>query len=78
MARAIWSSPWRGEDSYATGILFPSLLFCNSTAPTESAQVEILIMSNFPLVGNFSAGAFQAPSFMLDKASSCSLLQLPS
>lgn len=69
--------PATGKDSYATGIHFPPVFFCNSTAPTVSVRVEILVMNNFPLTGNLSAEAFQAASFMSDKALFWSLLQLP-
>lgn len=69
--------PATGKNSYATGIHFPPVFFCNSTAPTVSARVEILVMNNFPLTGNLSAEAFQAASFMSDKALFWSLLQLP-
>lgn len=66
-----------GKDSYATGIHFPPPFLCNSTAPTVSARVEILVMNNFPLTGNLCAEAFQAASFMSDKELFWSLLQLP-
>lgn len=56
---------------------FSSTVSCNSTAPTVSAHVEILVMNKFPLTRNLSAEAFQAASFMSDKALSWSLLQLP-
>lgn len=75
MAKEILVQPL--ERTHATGIRFPPLFLCNSTAPTVSARVEILVMNNFPLTENLSAEAVQAASFMSDKALSWSLLQLP-